>query len=325
MVSRFGKYILRRLVEMFPTMLAIITINFILIHLAPGDPTTIFAARRASADTIANLRIRWGLDKPLFEQYITYLFNIIRGDLGDSFHYRGRAVLSVISERFFYTLWLILPVEIGGFAMGTLLGAYSAKKYPSKSDSIVSGLSLIALSVPVFWIGLLLILIFSVQVPWFPSQGMLSPLSPSGGAGYVFDILKHSILPWTALLLWNFPGYQRVAKASILEVLREDYITTARCKGLDKNAIFYKHGLRNAIIPEITLIGLWLGNVLMGVLLIEVVFGWPGLGRLIFQAVNARDYNLVMGIFIVSSLLVLFASLLTDILSAWMDPRIVFE
>jgi len=324
MVSNFAKYIIRRVLEMIPTMIALISINFILIHLAPGDPTTILIARQASEEYIAKMTVKWGLDKPLYEQYFMYLTNIFQGDLGESFTYK-KPVLEVLAKPALYTLWLIIPVELGGFTIGTLLGAYTAKKYPSKADSTVSGLSLIALSVPVFWIGLILILAFAVRLPFFPSQGMVSALSPGSGAGFIFDILRHSILPWITLLIWNFPGYQRVAKASILEVMREDYITTARCKGLDRNAIFYKHGLRNAILPEITLIGLWLGNVLMGVLLVEIVFGWPGMGRLIYQAVNWRDYNLVIGIFIISSLLVLTASLTTDIIYSWLDPRVIYD
>lgn len=324
MVSKFGKYILRRVLEMIPTMIAVISINFVLIHLAPGDPTTILVARQASPEYVASVRESWGLNKPLYEQYLIYLGNVLSGNLGDSFTYK-RPVLDVVMERVPYTIWLVLPVELAGFAFGTLLGAYSAKKYPSKVEWLVSGASLVALSVPVFWLGLLLILCFSVNLALFPSGGIIDPRTPSSGAGYVFDVLRHSILPWATLMIWNFPGYQRVTKASILEVMREDYITTARCKGLDKNAIFYKHALRNAILPGVSLLGLWIGYVLTGVLLVEIVFGWPGMGRLIYQAVTWRDYNLVMGTFIISSILVLVASLLTDITYSRLDPRVVYD
>jgi peptide/nickel transport system permease protein len=324
MVSKFEKYVIRRILEMVPTVFALMTINFILIHSAPGGPETVLLAQEASQEYIAKIRKNWGLDRPIHEQYVAYLTNVLRGDLGDSFIYT-RAVLPIIAERIGYTVWLVLPVTIGGFFFGTFLGTYTARKYPSKASSIVSAGSLVALSFPVFWAGLLLILAFSAELPLFPGQGMVSPASPSQGVGYVLDVLRHSVLPWTTLMIWNIPVYQRVAKASILEVMREDYITTARCKGLDSDVIFYKHCLRNAILPEVALVGLWCGNLLSGVLLTETIFGWPGLGRLVYQAVIQRDYNLIMGILLISSLLVVTASLITDIISSRLDPRIAYE
>ncbi len=318
------RYALRRVMQIVPVMLFIAVVNFLIIHLAPGDPAAALAGEGAPQEFIEALRKDYGLEKTLLEQLGVYLGTLLQGDLGYSFAYR-RPVVEVIAERLPATLLLVLGSQLPAIVLGTLLGAYSARHYPSKIDSIVTGVSLSLYAMPIFWSGLLLILIFAVTLRWLPAAGMFSFSAPPDGIGRALDIARHMVLPATALFLYSLPQYVRLTRASVIEVMREDFITTARAIGYSENVVFLKHALRNALLPSVTVAGLSLSFVFAGALLTETVFGWPGLGRLMYEGVLKRDYPILMGVFLVTSALVLVVGILTDVIYAALDPRVSYE
>jgi peptide/nickel transport system permease protein len=209
--------------------------------------------------------------------------------------------------------------------VGTLAGAYSARRYLSKTDATLSLTSLVMYSLPVFWLSIILVSIFSLTLGWFPVTGMVSVGAPESGLGYIADVLWHLALPAFSLAVFYFGQYFRVARSSVVEVMREDYVTTARAVGFRENKIFTKYILRNAILPVVTIAGVQLGYVLAGAVLTETVFSWPGLGTLVFNAIYTRDYPLIMGSYLVVSIVVAVAILLTDLSYALIDPRVVYK
>jgi peptide/nickel transport system permease protein len=311
-------------VQIIPVMLFIAVINFLLIHSAPGDPASALAGEGASQEFIDALRVEYGLDQPLINQLWTYLTTVATGDLGYSFGYRQK-VVDIILEKLPATLLLVLASQIPAIVLGTLLGAYSARHYPSRIDSAITGVSLSLYAVPIFWSGLLLILVFAVWLRWLPASGMFSLLIPTEGLGRWLDIARHMALPATALFLYSLPQYVRLTRASVIEIMREDFITTARAIGYDENVVFFRHALRNALLPAVTVAGLSLSFVFAGALLTETVFGWPGMGRLMYEGVLKRDYPLLMGVFLVTSGLVLIISIITDLVYAKLDPRVSYQ
>ncbi|HJW48088.1 MAG TPA: ABC transporter permease [Candidatus Limnocylindria bacterium] len=318
------RYALRRVVQIVPVMLFIAVVNFLLIHLAPGDPAAALAGEGAPQEFIEALRVDYGLDKPLLQQLGTYLSTLLQGDLGYSFAYR-RPVVEVIVERLPATALLVFASQIPAIVVGTLLGAYSARHYPSKIDNAVTAVSLSLYAVPIFWSGLLLILVFAVWLRWLPASGMFSLTAPSEGLGRFLDIARHMALPTTALFLYSLPTYVRLTRASVIEIMREDFITTARAIGYSENVVFFRHALRNALLPAVTVAGLSLSFVFAGALLTETVFGWPGMGRLMYEGVLKRDYPVLMGVFLVTSALVLIVGIVTDLIYAALDPRVSYE
>lgn len=318
------RYALRRVVQIVPVMFFIAVVNFLLIHLAPGDPAAALAGEGAPQEFIEALRIDYGLDKPVLQQLGTYLATLLQGDLGYSFAYR-RPVVEVIVERLPATALLVFASQIPAIVLGTLLGAYSARHYPSKIDNAVTAVSLSLYAVPIFWSGLLLILVFAVWLRWLPASGMFSLTAPSEGLGRFLDIARHMALPTTALFLYSLPTYVRLTRASVIEIMREDFITTARAIGYSENVVFFRHALRNALLPAVTVAGLSLSFVFAGALLTETVFGWPGMGRLMYEGVLKRDYPVLMGVFLVTSALVLIVGILTDLIYAALDPRVSYE
>ena len=318
------RYALRRVVQILPVMLFIAVVNFLLIHLAPGDPAAALAGEGAPQEFIEALRVDYGLDKPLLQQLGTYLATLAQGDLGYSFAYR-RPVVEVIVERLPATALLVFASQIPAIVLGTLLGAYSARHYPSKIDNAVTAVSLSLYAVPIFWSGLLLILVFAVWLRWLPASGMISLTAPTEGLGRLFDIARHMALPTTALFLYSLPTYVRLTRASVIEIMREDFVTTARAIGYSENVVFFRHALRNALLPAVTVAGLSLSFVFAGALLTETVFGWPGMGRLMYEGVLKRDYPVLMGVFLVTSALVLVVGILTDLIYAALDPRVSYE
>lgn len=312
------------MVQIVPVMLFIAVINFLLIHSAPGDPASALAGEGASQEFIDALRVDYGLDQPLINQLWTYLTTVATGDLGYSFGYRQK-VIDIILEKMPATLLLVFASQIPAIVFGTLLGAYSARHYPSRIDSAITGVSLSLYAVPIFWSGLLLILVFAVWLRWLPASGMFSLLAPSEGIGRWLDIARHMALPSLALFLYSLPQYVRLTRASVIEIMREDFITTARAIGYDENVVFFRHALRNALLPAVTVAGLSLSFVFAGALLTETVFGWPGMGRLMYEGVLKRDYPLLMGVFMVTSFIVLVVGIVTDLVYAKLDPRVSYQ
>jgi peptide/nickel transport system permease protein len=317
-------YIARRVIQLVPVVLVIVVINFVLVRLAPGDPAQVLAGEFASPEYVESLRASYGLDEPMPVQLLAYVRQVAVGDLGRSYSY-NQPVLGIVMSRVPATLLLVGASQVVGLVFGVALGTLSARFYPSRFDSAVSFVSLATYSMPVFWLGLIAIYVFAVQLRMLPTSGMRDITNMETGLRAAGDVFRHMILPVSTLAIsWTIPTYLRITRASIIEVSREDFITTARCKGLAERAVFFRHALRNALVPVVTMAGLYLGLALTGAVLTETVFGWPGIGRLMYEAIFSRDYPLLMGIFVVSSVAVVLASLLTDVVNVFLDPRVAY-
>ena len=318
---RLLQYFLFRLVQMFPIALIIVVINFALIHMAPGDVSILLAGEGADPEYMQSVREAYGLDRPLYQQLGAYLGQILQGDLGLSFRTR-EPVIGIIAERIPATLLLAGTSLVLASVLGVIIGAAMARRPGSALDTAVTTLSISLFSVPVFWLGLMLILLFAVTLRWLPSSGMMSIAGPRGGIGHVLDIARHMILPVAALSAVWLGQYVRLARASVSETLAEPYVTTARAIGFPERRVMSRFALRNAMLPIVTVLGLELGMLLSGAVLTETVFSWPGLGRLIYEAILARDTPVIMGAFLIMSFTVMLAALLTDLLYAALDPRV---
>ncbi len=318
---RLLQYFILRLLQMVPIALLIIVINFVLIHLAPGDVSIMLAGEGADPEYMQSVREAYGLDRPLHEQLFVYLGQVLQGDLGLSFRTR-EPVIGIIAERIPATLLLAGTSLILASVIGVIIGTLMARRPGSALDTAVTTLSISLFSIPVFWFGLMLILLFAVNLKWLPSSGMVSITAPREGWGYVLDVAKHMVLPVIALSAVWLGQYVRLARASVSETLAEPYVTTARAIGFPERRIMARFALRNAMLPIVTVLGLELGMLLSGAVLTETVFSWPGLGRLIYEAILARDTPLIMGAFIIMSFTVMLAALVTDLIYAALDPRV---
>lgn len=315
-------YVIGRLLQMIPVILLILVLNFILIRLAPGDPALIMAGEWATDEYIAAVREKYALDQPILVQLGKYLKQTLTGDLGYSYDWH-QPVLDLILSRLPATLLLVLSSQVLGIFLGIILGVFSARHVGSGLDATLTLSAAVAYSLPVFWLGLMLIIVFGIWLKWLPTGGMISIVGPRTGLPHVLDILHHLILPAVSLaVVWVAPQFLRITRSSMIEVMREDYITTARAKGLKEERVFFKHALRNALLPNITVIGLNLSLAMSGGLLTETVFSWPGMGRLMYEAIFRRDYPLLMGIFLFTAVLVVVGTLLTDVFYRVLDPRV---
>ncbi len=304
------QYIIRRILLTIPVILGVSTLVFVFIHLIPGDPVQVMLGESAKAADVENLRRGLGLDRPLAEQYVRFLRGLATGDLGVSIH-TGQPILHTILTRLPATLELTAAAMLVALLLAIPLGVIAAAKQYSLLDNGSMFLGLLGISMPHFWLGPLLILLFSVHLRWLPVSGR-------GG-------LAHLILPAITLGTALAAILTRMTRSSVLEILHEDYITTARAKGVREVVVVFKHALRNALIPVITIIGLQCGALLSGALITETVFAWPGLGRLTISAIQTRDYPLVQGCVLMISLSYVCVNLLTDLAYAWVDPRIRFD
>ncbi|MCC7046062.1 MAG: ABC transporter permease [Alphaproteobacteria bacterium] len=296
-----------------------------MVHLAPGDPLTFITGEGdISSEQLARLRQEYGLDRPLATQYARYMAKIVRGDLGQSYRYR-EPVMALIVDRIPATLLLMVPALALFITTGIVLGILAARFPNSAGDFLLSGVALVGWSVPVFWLGQLLIIAFALKLGWFPTQGMLSLRAPTQGLARVSDVLWHLALPATALGMRFLALSTRMTRASMLQVVRLDYMTTARAKGLPEAVVMSRNALPNALLPVITIVGMSVGTMLSGSVLVEVVFAWPGMGRLLYDGVLARDYPLIVGIILTVSIAVILVNLLTDIIYAIVDPRIRYS
>jgi peptide/nickel transport system permease protein len=321
---KFLSLLLRRLLVAAGLMVAVLAVNFALIHAAPGDPATVIAGEMGGGDqaVIDSIKKAYGLDKPLPEQFITYLSKSVRGDLGVSYTY-NRPVSSLIADRIGPTILLVLTSLLVAIAVGTLLGVFASLKPKSFASAVVTIVSLAGLAMPVFWTGILLVILFGKVWPVMPIAGMYD-VRNYGATGWAaaMDALHHLVLPALTLTLVYLAQYSRLARASMLEVLSSDYVRTARAKGLNEAVVVFKHALRNALMPIVTIAGLQFGNLISGAVLVETVFSWPGLGTLALDAILGRDYPTLLGVLTFSSLFVISANLLTDLSYRWIDPRL---
>ena len=319
-------FVLRRLVQVAPVVLAIAAMNFVLVKMAPGDAADIIAGQvgHASLEFMEDLRREFGLDLPTVQQFLVYMGRLLTFDLGMSFLQRV-PVLDLILDRLPATVLLMAVSILLAVSLGVVSGVLAARWRGTWIDNAISVTALVVYAAPAFWIGLMLIVLFSIQLDLLPSGGMMRIGSGKTGLALALDVAWHLVLPSLTLALFYLALYTRLMRASMLEVYSLDYITTARAKGLSENAVAWQHAARNAILPVATLAGVQIGHLLGGSILVETVFAWPGLGRLVFDALLQRDLNLLLGILFISSVGVVFANFAVDLLYGWLDPRIVHK
>ncbi|SDT54278.1 ABC transporter permease [Bradyrhizobium canariense] len=319
----FAAHLARQIVNAVALLLAVLVLNFCLIHLAPGDPVQVIAGEMggASADVVAALRAKYGLDHSLVEQLFTYLGNILHGDFGYSYYF-NEPVLGLIAQRLPATLYLTFSALITAVVIGTLLGVTSARRPNGIFSHAVTIFSLAGYAAPIFWTGLMLLLLFGSVWPIFPVVGMTDVVHPKLGFAYVADVVRHLVLPSLTLALVFIAQYSRLARVNMIDALSADYVRTARAKGLPEWVVIGKHALRNTLIPIATVVGLQFGNLFAGAVLVETVYSWPGMGRLVFDSILRRDYPTLLAVLFFSAMMVMIANIVTDIVYRLIDPRI---
>jgi len=315
--------IFRKAIYSLVLLLAVIVLNFLLLHIAPGDPVETLVAEMGGAtpELIAQLRSDYGLDKSFPEQLLNYCLRMAQGDLGMSFTY-DQPVIDIILGRLSATLILVLTALVLAVTTGTILGIMAAQRPKSVFSGLVSVISLAGYAAPVFWTGIMLLILFSYLIPLFPSFGMVEVGSSGGALDHFLDVLHHLVLPALTLASIYLAVYSRIARASMMDVLGSDYIRTARSKGLSERTVVYKHALKNAVLPVVTMAGLQFSQLIAGAVVVETVFSWPGMGQLAFESILRRDYTLLLGILFFSTLIVIVVNFLTDLSYRLLDPRI---
>ncbi len=323
------RYIAKRLLQAIPLLLGILTVTFFIIRLAPGDPMDIYLEpsrrRQVDPEVIELIREKYGLDQPIHIQYVKWLANVAQGDFGESFRHR-RPVNRLLAEAIPYTLQLTVLALLFDALIGIALGILSAVKQYSLIDKTVTVGSLIVYAIPGFWLALMLVLLFSVQLGWFPtSQTRSMDYEFLSLGGKILDRLWHLALPVFVMGVASAAGTARYMRNRLLEVLSEEYVVAARARGFPERVVIVKHAVRNALIPIITIYGLSLPFLLGGATIIETIFAWPGMGRLTVEAVGGRDYPLIMATTTIAATLTVIGNLLADITYAAVDPRVSYE
>lgn len=318
-------YVLRRLLQAVPLVFVIIFINFILIHAAPGDPVDfLVGTMEATPEYLADLRREFGLDEPIWIQLWRYVSRILVLDMGYSLRFR-EPVFGLIMSRLPATLLLMGTALVVSSIAGILLGVAAARRPYSAVDHTATFVALAGYSMPVFWLGQLLLIVFSLHLNLFPTQGMYSLRAPSEGWGRILDVAHHLVLPALTYSVYHLALIYRLMRVKMQETLGMDYVTTARAKGVTEVRVVYVHALRNAILPVVTVIGLNFGFMLAGSVLTETVFAWPGMGRLLYEGIQGRDYPVLMGLFTCLSVMVIVVNIITDLVYAVIDPRVVYR
>jgi peptide/nickel transport system permease protein len=320
-----ARFLARRIAQALLTIAFIVLLNFILFRSMPGSPERLITRNpNISAEVKAQLRVKWGLDKPLIpDQFVAYLASTAQGDFGLSYKYRGQPVSEVLGSRIWPTVILFGLGEVIAIVVGMGLGAYAGWKRGGTVDYVGNGLSLILYATPYFVLGMFLLIIFSSALGWFPTNGMLS-----AGARYdsfidqLLDFGHHLVLPLATVSLGLIGLYSILMRSSIIETMSEDYVQTARAKGLKDGHILRAHALPNAMLPAVTIVAIQFGYVIAGAITAEVVFNWPGIGTLTVDALSARDYPVLQGIFLLLAVSVVVANLLADLLYGLLDPRV---
>ena len=331
------RYLLGRIIATIPVVVLISLLVFLLIHAAPGDPADLLLSDEASPADIADARRRWGLDQPIYIQYLHFLTNIAAGDLGMSFRYAD-PVIGLIGQRLPATIELAIASLLIAIIIGMPLGVWAGAKPNSWADNLGSVFGFFGISMPSFWLGIMLILIISGYFNWLPSSGRstygvaqgletgfyISHSLLSGNIKAAWDGIKYIIMPAIALGTGMMGLVMRVTRSSVLEIMSEDYVRTARAKGLGESTVLWRHVLRNALVPVITVVGLELGTLLSGSIIVETVFAWPGSGSLLISAIQSRDYPLITGTVLTYTIAFVAINFAIDILYALIDPRIRF-
>lgn len=317
------KYLIRRLLQVIPVVLGVVVLNFLLLQLAPGDLATVLAGEAGGApkEYIDQLRERFGQDQPVLVQLFNYIRNLLVLDLGYSFR-QSAPVLDLLLQRLMATLLLMGATLFVSLGLGVVMGLLAALWVRTWKDHVISVAAIVFYATPLFWIGLMLILMFSIKLDWFPTSGMEDVVAFNEGFARVIDVAHHLVLPTITLSMFYLALYARLMRASMLEQRGLDYVTMARAKGLSERQITTRHVFRNALLPVVTMAGIQFGSLLGGSVIVESVFAWPGLGQLAYQSMFARDFNLLLGIFFLSACLVVMINLVVDIIYVLLDPRI---
>jgi peptide/nickel transport system permease protein len=317
------RWLLRRVAAALAIVFAVVTLIFFAIHLAPGTPFLPGNDHPMNPAVEAGLRARFGLDRPLGTQYVSFVAALARGDLGESFR-QQRPVAAAIADSLPNTIVLALAALLIDFGLGVSLGAFQATRANHRADHVLTSVSLFLYSLPTFWLGLVLLLVFGQWLRWFPVGGVADPVMGDSlrPLAWLADRLHHLALPALTLGVVGAAGTARFQRAAMLETLHRSFVRTARAKGLGERRVVVRHALRNALLPTITLIGLSLPFILTGSVVVETVFAWPGMGKLAADAINARDYPVVMATALIASLVVVAGNLVADVLYAVADPRV---
>ena len=317
------RFVVVRIIRAIGLIAAVAVLNFTLLHMVPGDivQTIVGEMGGATEATIKALRESYGLDRPFYEQLLVYVGHVLTGNLGISAYY-NKPVLGLILERVPATVLLVTTALAVAVVVGTTLGVISARFPRSWFTAAVNIVALFGFSAPVFWTGLMLLLLFAVVIPVVPTGGFYNDAVPHSRLGFALDVAHHLVLPAVTLALIYLALYARLARSSMLEIMDSDYVRTARAKGLSEAKVLFKHALRNALLPVVTFAGLQLSGMLAGSVLVETVFTWPGLGLLAYDSIVRRDNQLILGILIASAVLVIIGNALTDIVYRLIDPRI---
>lgn len=321
-----SRYIARRLLQAVPLLIVISLLTFMIVEIAPGDAAQMYINPEGGTDPayIAQVRTSLGLDEPVHIRYINWLGKTLSGDFGFSFRTR-RPVSLEVGDRLPNTLLLGSASLLLSFAIAIPIGVVSALKRYTFTDYFLSTLALAGISIPIFWIALLLVQVFAIQLGWLPASGMRNVRESYTGFPAAVDVLQHMILPTITLSLAQIAGWSRYQRSALLEVLGQDFIRTARGKGLLERRVLLVHALRNSLIPMVTLIGISVPTVVTGAFITETIFSWPGIGRMGVDAVTGRDYPVIMAVTMMSALLIVFGNLIADLAYAWVDPRIRYE
>jgi peptide/nickel transport system permease protein len=316
----------RRCVKAILVILFVIAINFALIRAAPGDPATVLAGEAGAVDAgfVERIRQDYGLDQSLPVQFVAYLKQLVTFNFGDSYR-ENRPVREIILEKLPATLLLTLSAFVFSIVIGISLGVAAARRAGSALDALITAGSLVFFAMPLFWFGLLAIVLFSVKLGWLPPYGMSTVGADLEGWAALLDLGRHLLMPAVTLGLFYVAIYTRVTRAAAIEVMDQDFVKTAHAKGVPEGRIWRRHILRNAMLPVITFVSLQAGHILGGSVLVETVFAWPGIGRLAFDALFQRDYNLLLAVFFVSSVMVVIFNLVADLLYSVADPRIELQ
>ncbi|WP_295545670.1 ABC transporter permease [uncultured Pseudacidovorax sp.] len=317
------QFMLTRVAQGLVALVLIATVNFMLVRAAPGDPVSVMAGEAGASDQqfVDQLRREFGLDQPLGTQLTTYLGHVVRLDLGFSYR-QQQPVAKLIADRLPATLLLTGSAFVLSLIFGVVLGALAARKAGSWLDSAITVVALVFYATPLYWLAMMAVLLFTVQMNWLPGFGFMTVGSGLSGLALAWDIAQHLVLPSLTLALFFMAVYARMTRASMLEVAQMDFVKTARAKGVKPGRIQRAHILRNALLPVVTLAGIQAGSMIGGAVLTETVFAWPGIGRLMFDALLQRDYNLLLGCFLVTAAMAILFNLITDLVYTLVDPRI---
>ncbi len=312
------KTILKRILQSIPTLLIVVTVTFVLTRMIPGNPARSVLGPQASPDAIAELEEEMGLDKSKAEQYVDYMFNVLKGDFGKSYVY-NKPVTTLIAERIPNTLVITLTSLVIALIIGLAIGVFSALHQYSILDYVFMILALVGVSMPIFWLGMMLVMTFSVNLGWLPALGMGDL---SNGLG---DFISHMILPCFCLATIPTATFARITRSSMLEVINNDSIKSLRARGIKESVVIWKHALKNALPPIVTVLGLQLAQAFTGAILTESIFSWPGMGTMIVSAIDNRDYQLIQGTVLFIAVVFVVVNLLVDVVYMLINPRVSYE